>query len=196
MLGPDHPDTLTTRRNLARWLGEAGQPGQAANQFRDLLTDYLRVLGPDHPDTLTTRGNLAHWLGEAGQPGQAATQYRDLLADFLRVLGPDHPDTLTTRGNLAHGWAQAGQPAQAAAQFRDLLDRLPAGAGTRPPRHPHHPRQPGPVAGRGRAARPGRRQFRDLLDDYLRVLGPDHPDTLTTRDQLAYWQDRQEAGEG
>jgi hypothetical protein len=39
-------------------------------------------------------------------------------------------------------------------------------------------------------------QFRDLLTDYLRVLGPDHPHTLTVRDQLAYWQDRQEAGGG
>ena len=65
-LGPDHPDTLTARANLARWLGEAGQPDQAAAQYRDLLTDYLRVLGPDHPDTLTTRANLARWLGEAG----------------------------------------------------------------------------------------------------------------------------------
>jgi len=60
-LGPDHPHTLTTRGNLARWLGEAGQPGQAAAQYRDLLDDFLRVLGPDHPDTLTTRDNLAYW---------------------------------------------------------------------------------------------------------------------------------------
>jgi hypothetical protein len=42
-------------------LGEAGQPAQAADQFRGLLDDYLRVLGPDHPDTLTTRDQLAYW---------------------------------------------------------------------------------------------------------------------------------------
>ena len=30
-------------------------------------------------------------------------------------------------------------------------------------------------------------QFRQLLDDYLRALGPDHPATLTTRGYLAYW---------
>ncbi|SFF74472.1 hypothetical protein SAMN05216251_1271, partial [Actinacidiphila alni] len=28
----------------------------------------------------------------------------------------------------------------------------------------------------------------DLLTDYLRVLGPDHPDTLTISRNLAYWQ--------
>ncbi len=30
-------------------------------------------------------------------------------------------------------------------------------------------------------------QFRQLLDDRLRVLSPDHPDTLATRNDLAYW---------
>ena len=86
MLGPDHPDTLIDRGNLASMLGAAGQPGQAAAQFRDLLADWLRVLGPDHPRTLIARGNLACWLGEAGQPAQAATQFRDVLADYLRVV--------------------------------------------------------------------------------------------------------------
>ena len=38
-LGPDHPETLSARGDLASWLGEAGQPAQAAAQFRDLLTD-------------------------------------------------------------------------------------------------------------------------------------------------------------
>ena len=60
-LGPDHPDTLTARANLASMLGEAGQPAQAAAQYRDLLDDFLRVLGPDHPHTLTARANLAYW---------------------------------------------------------------------------------------------------------------------------------------
>jgi hypothetical protein len=57
-LGPDHPDTLRTSNNLARWPGEAGDPVGAAAAFEQLLTDYLRMLGPD---TLTTRHILAHW---------------------------------------------------------------------------------------------------------------------------------------
>jgi hypothetical protein len=48
------------------------------------------------------------------------------------------------------------------------------------------------------AAEPGQAaaQYRDLLDDRLRVLGPDHPDTLATRANLAYWRDRLEADRG
>jgi hypothetical protein len=60
-----HPDTLSTRGNLAHWRGEAGDPAGAATAFDQLFTDYLRVLGPDHPDTLNTRDNLAHWRGQA-----------------------------------------------------------------------------------------------------------------------------------
>ena len=65
VLGPDHPDSLSTRHNLARWRGAAGDPGGAAAALAELLTDYLRVLGPDHPDSLITRGNLAYWRGRA-----------------------------------------------------------------------------------------------------------------------------------
>ncbi|MGH3985454.1 MAG: tetratricopeptide repeat protein [Pseudonocardiaceae bacterium] len=31
-----------------------------------------------------------------------------------------------------------------------------------------------------------------LLADVLRVLGPDHPDTLATRHNLAYWRERRD----
>ncbi|WP_460363249.1 caspase, EACC1-associated type, partial [Actinocorallia lasiicapitis] len=120
-LGPDHPDTLTTRNNLAYWRGQAGDPAGAATALQDLLTDQLRVLGPDHPDTLTTRNNLARWRGVAGDPAGAATAYEALLTDSLRVLGPDHPETLNTRHNLAYWRGQAGDPAGAATALQDLL---------------------------------------------------------------------------
>lgn len=48
---PDHPDTLTTRNNLAFWRGEAGDPAGAAAASEALLADRVRVLGPDYPDT-------------------------------------------------------------------------------------------------------------------------------------------------
>ena len=67
MLGLDHPDTLTTRSNLASWRGEAGDPAGAAADFEELLADRLRVLGPGHPDTLTTRSNLSYWTGKSSE---------------------------------------------------------------------------------------------------------------------------------
>ena len=66
VLGPDHPDALVTRANLASWLGELGDPASAAAALEQVLIDQLRVLGPDHPDALATRANLASWRDKAG----------------------------------------------------------------------------------------------------------------------------------
>jgi hypothetical protein len=89
-LGADHPDTLTTRHELAYWQGETGDAAGAATAFELLLADRLRMLGPDHPDTLTTRHELAWCRGAAGDATRAAAEYEQLLADRLRILGADH----------------------------------------------------------------------------------------------------------
>ncbi|MFF5447549.1 tetratricopeptide repeat protein [Streptomyces sp. NPDC012888] len=187
-LGPDHPNMLTARNNLAGWRGEAGDAAGAAQAFTDLLVDQVRVLGPDNPDTLTTRNNLATMRGEAGDAAGAAQAFADLLADQMRVLGPDHPYTLTTRNNLAIWRGRAGDAAGAAQAFADLLADLVRVLG------PDHPNtlstrinlaswqgEAGDAAGAVQA-------FTDLLADQVQVLGPDHPHTLTTRNNLASWQ--------
>ncbi|MFI7896532.1 tetratricopeptide repeat protein, partial [Streptomyces sp. CACIS-1.16CA] len=60
VLGPNHPDTLTSRNNLANALNDLGEHQQAADLHQHVLTDRERVLGPNHPDTLTSRNNLAN----------------------------------------------------------------------------------------------------------------------------------------
>ncbi|MFI0901340.1 FxSxx-COOH system tetratricopeptide repeat protein [Streptomyces sp. NPDC020983] len=188
-LGPDHPDTLTSRHNLASLRGHAGDAAGAAAAFAELLQDRLRVLGPDrpdHPDILASRHNLAFWRGQAGDAAGAAAAFAELLNDQSRVLGADHPHTLTTRGNLAYWRGVAGDAAGAAAAFAELLqDRLRVLG----------PDHPGTLATRGNLARwrgeagdaaGAAAASAELLQDQLRVLGPDHPDTLSTRGNLAY----------
>jgi Tetratricopeptide repeat len=68
-VGPHHPDTLTTRANLAHWTGQAGEPAKARDLHAALLPDRERVLGPHHPDTLTTRRAIELWPGRAGRGG-------------------------------------------------------------------------------------------------------------------------------
>jgi Domain of unknown function (DUF4062)/Tetratricopeptide repeat len=96
VLGPEHPDTLTTRHNLARWTGEAGDAARARDQYAALLPIDERVLGPEHPRTLDTRGSLANYTGQAGDAAGARDQYAALLPIEERVLGPEHPRTLDT----------------------------------------------------------------------------------------------------
>ena len=65
MLGPDHPDVLNTRYNVARWRGECGDAAGALQLFRELLPDMARGAGPGPPHVLTTRANIAAWTERA-----------------------------------------------------------------------------------------------------------------------------------
>ncbi len=97
VLGRDHPDTLTTRNNIASWTGRVGDAREALRLFTELLPDRERVLGRDHPNTLRTRNNIAHWTGRVGDAREALRLFAELLPDQERVLGCDHPDTLRTQ---------------------------------------------------------------------------------------------------
>jgi hypothetical protein len=59
VLGPDHPDTLTSQNNLAHGYVSAGDLGRAIPLYEQTLTDFQRILGPDHPQTQIVRDNLA-----------------------------------------------------------------------------------------------------------------------------------------
>ncbi len=187
-LGVDHPDTLTSRNNLARWQGEAGDPVGAAAALEQVLSDRLRMLGPDHLDTLDTRNHLTRWRGEAGDPAGAAAALEQVLSDRLRMLGPDHPDTLDTRNHLARWRGEAGDPTGAAAALEQLVRDCLRVLG---PDHRHTLDSRHTLAcRRGEAGDPtgATAAFEQLLTDHLRVLGPDHPQTLITRNNLALWR--------
>ena len=185
--GPDHPETLAARRDLAGWTGRAGDAAGARDQFAALLPIIERVLRSEHPDTLVTRHELAVWTGEAGDAAGARDQYAALLPIRERVLGPEHPRSLATRGELARWTGQAGDPAAARDQYAALLPELEERLG---PEHPDALIARHELAyWTGRAANPAaaRDQFAALLPIRERVLGPEHPDALRDRAHLAYW---------
>ena len=62
--GPEHPDTLVTRVNLAHWTGRSGDLAGARDQLSPAA--HLRPgPRPEHPDTLIARNQLVRWTGEA-----------------------------------------------------------------------------------------------------------------------------------
>ena len=87
VLGPEHPDTLTARSNLAASTGRAGDAAGARDQFAALLPVRERVSGPEYPGTLAARHELAYWTGEAGDAAGARDQFAALLPVRERVLG-------------------------------------------------------------------------------------------------------------
>ena len=184
-LGPDHPDTLGTRSNLALAHHAAGHLSTAIDMFEALLADHTRVLVPDDPDTLTTRSNLALAHHAAGHLSTTIDMFEALLADRTRVLGPDHPDTLLARNNLALAHHAAGHLSTAIDMHEALLTDM-----TRllSPDHPDTLRTRNNLATAHQESGSLQKAIdmhEALLADCTRVLGPDHPRTLTARNNLA-----------
>ena len=100
VLGPDHPDTLASRNNLAGAYYSAGRLGEAITLFEEVLADRVRVLGEDHPDTLISRNNLAAAYYSAGRHHEAINLFKDTLEVCEEALSPDHPLTIQVRRNL------------------------------------------------------------------------------------------------
>jgi hypothetical protein len=101
LLGPDHPDTLRSRSDLAAAYREAGRTADAAPLVEQVLAARERIAGPDHPSTLAARNNLAVAYRAAGRAAEAVPLFEQNLAACERLLGGDHPRTRGTRRNLA-----------------------------------------------------------------------------------------------
>ncbi|MBK6874142.1 MAG: tetratricopeptide repeat protein [Kineosporiaceae bacterium] len=71
VLGPEHPDTLASRNNLAAGYRAVGRHQDAITLDEQTLTTRERVLGPDHPDTLQSRSNLANGYQAVGRHDDA-----------------------------------------------------------------------------------------------------------------------------
>jgi hypothetical protein len=192
ILGPDDPDTLTARYDLAEARNEAGQEAAAMPLYERTLADRERVLGADNPDTLSSLSRLASVYAKAGLPDQAIPMQERALADYERVLGPAHPDTLSSRSDLAYAYREAGRLDEAIVLNEQNLGYCEQVLG---PDHANTLLQRNSSAFAYSEA--GRLDEAIALNeqnlaDYLRIFGPDYPDTLLSRDNLGH--DYRQAG--
>ncbi|RDH19259.1 hypothetical protein M747DRAFT_315818 [Aspergillus niger ATCC 13496] len=77
MLGPEHPDMLTSNNNLG-----------------------LKILRPEHPDTPNSINNLRSVLDSQGKYKETKVIYHQMSEAREKVLGRDHPDMLTSVSHL------------------------------------------------------------------------------------------------
>ncbi len=187
-IGPDHPDTLDSRSNLARVLAaradraDRARLDEAEAEYRAVLDGRTRVLGPDHPDTLDSRGDLARVLAtraDRARLEEAEAEYRAAVEGRTRVLGPDHAGTLDSRSNLALVLADRGRLEEAEAEYRAVLEARtrvlgPDHAGTLDTRS----NLARVLAARGRLEE-AEAEYHAVLEARTRVLLPDRPTPWT-----------------
>ncbi|PYH50180.1 purine and uridine phosphorylase [Aspergillus niger CBS 101883] len=157
VLGPEHPDTLTSMNNLASTYSYQGRWKEAEELEVQVLELCKQVLGPEHPDTLGSMNNLASTYSDQGRWEEAEeleVQVMELRKRLevqvmelrKRVLGPEHPDTLTSMSNLAFTWKGQGKIKNSLALIKHCAEL--------------------------------RRN----------LLGPDHPDTISSSRTLSDWE--------
>jgi hypothetical protein len=124
VLGPDHPDTLQTRRILAHALHSAGDVLEGVTLLRHLLADQARLLGPNHQDTLQTRQLISSLTTD---PVIDATAH----SPGSRQPRPDVPPaTAEPQGPTAKNWAdqalhdEAATLGQLGKELGDQLGRV------------------------------------------------------------------------
>ncbi|MGW3270634.1 protein kinase domain-containing protein [Streptomyces kronopolitis] len=184
LLGPDHPDTLTSSLEAGHALSRLGRHFEAHQLYTEVLGGRERALGPDHPDALDCRHHVALNLGRLGRLEDCRTMLEEVAAARARVLGARHPEALATRGELAFVLGKLGRWTAALQIHEEVAAARAAVLG---PDHPDTLAARYEVGiGLGRLGRTADALalYRELAAARTRAQGADDPETLRARHGL------------
>ena len=185
VLGPDHPDTLTSVNDLADAYRVQSAYAQAEPLVINVLDTRRRVFGGDHPATLSSMNDLANLYLDEGKYAQADPLLTKALEVQRRVLGPDHPDTLATMHDLAQAHFDEGQFGPAESLEIQALEARRRVLGEEHPQTARSRNLLGLLYQREGKYAPAEALFDQTVEVQRRVLGEEHSDTLTSMNNLA-----------
>ncbi len=146
VLGPDHPDTVSSIQGEAMALAAAGRDAAARALYEDVLARRERLLGADHPEVAQVLNNLANALGPE-ESERARSLLERAAAIWERAVGPDAPRRGITLHNLGSLELDTGGLDAAERHFREALRIFEASYGA------GHPNVAAPLAALGDVAR-------------------------------------------
>ena len=191
MLGPEHPDTLTSVSNLGSVLSRQGKYEEAEAMHRRALTAREKVLGPEHPNTLISVSKLGSVLARQGKYEEAKAIQRRALKASEKVLGPEHPNTLSSVSQLGSVLARQGKYEEAEAMHRRDLKASEKVLGSEHPDTLTSVDNLGSVLSNQGKYEEAEAMHRRALRAREKVLGPEHPNTLTSVSNLGSVLSRQ-----
>jgi serine/threonine protein kinase len=121
-LGPEHPETLRSKVELANVHREQARYDESEALLRETLAIRRRVLGPEHPQTLETMTSLVSILVYQKRAAEAEVLGRETLRLNRRVLGDDNLQTLISMHYLARAIQDQGRLAEAETLFKETID--------------------------------------------------------------------------
>ena len=183
-LGPEHPETIGARNNIAACLDAQGEAKRAEAEMREVLRLREGALGPEHPDVAEARNNLGISLLSQGRFEEARAESERALALIEATLGPSHPEVARisdTLGNLMFG---QGKYAEALEQHQRALTIVEQAFGLE---HPRVAIAKNNVANALWAQGNNERaeaEYRAALGIRERTLGPEHPEVAASYNNL------------
>lgn len=173
---------LTVSESLC--LRESGQIRAAYELVREQLVTLSEMDSPDVAEVLSVRHALAIVLRRLGRYGESLELSREIVAAAQRDLGPEHPSSLALQNNLGVALRQLGYYEEAYEIDAETLRRK---------ERVLSPRSPTALVSGNNCAHDLRLmgKFSEALarqelgmQMHIRVLGPDHAQTLYARHQL------------
>ncbi|CAL1296328.1 unnamed protein product [Larinioides sclopetarius] len=101
-LGPTHPSTLRTWRDIGIILSSQKNTKEAIKIFHMVFHLQTTVLGKNHFDTLVTNNCIGDILLAEGKPFKALKIYTRGLPVRKYILGPEHPDIIDTEKKIEY----------------------------------------------------------------------------------------------
>ncbi|WP_265017002.1 ankyrin repeat domain-containing protein [Wolbachia endosymbiont (group B) of Endotricha flammealis] len=167
--------------NVGVTLLEQGRLNDAMEMFKNAIKQKEEVLGPDHESTLNTKNSIAVVLERQGKYEDVLKMNWEIYEKRKKNLGPNHPNTLTTYGNIALSLTKLSRYDEAL-KIANEVDK------EREKLLPDHPRTlKGKLLIVGILDTQGKydkalEKCKEVYEKRKEVLGPNHPDTLTTLD--------------
>ncbi len=183
--GEDHPETRTSRHQLATWYEEQGDVAAAGECYRTALKGREASLGERHPGLIPYLHNLGAVLKAQDEFAAAKPCYRRALEIAERAYGNAHPTTAACLDNLAgvvyaeHDFDQAETLYQRALGIAETVFG-PMHAATAAAAH-----NLGAVLDAREDFRTAEMLFQRALDIREELFGAEHVDTASSLHNLA-----------
>ncbi|MER5420444.1 serine/threonine-protein kinase [Streptosporangium roseum] len=124
ILGPDNPQMMSLRLQLAGARYDGRRYEHAAEDYADLARDLARLNGADDERVLHCRLREATCHAHVDDAVTALARLDGLLQDELRIFGAEDPRTLELRRQIGMLQSRCGDVTSARRTFADLLDDL------------------------------------------------------------------------
>lgn len=183
-LGAEHSKTLDTAYNLAHAYLGTNQPDQTVGLLEQALPRAERLYHRNPQRNRPMRRMLGRGYYLTGQTGKAISMYQALYDDSRSRYDRYHPESLIDEYHLALALMQDHQYDAARKRFAFLLPENEKNLG---PDHPHSIATLSALARCNLALEDhttAKAQYREAVERYSSLFGPDQPVTLNTRRML------------